>query len=182
MIDVRRPLRRLSRHEFTEKLRSVSCGLIGQPHPFRTPLNAERTSVSRGGFVAEGAQPDRQKGFVLRVVAIAPLEEVDAMRVFVLVDVAVYEPIGAATRFACGFLDRWFRRDADRSHAARVARLWTKERRCLGGHDSVGAPVGARYAHQRPLRHTRLAQPRGSRVAEKVLMGRAGLEPATLGL
>ena len=55
------------------------------------------------------------------MVAIAPLQEVDAVRALVLIDVAVHQAVRAAAHVAMAFLDRRFRLDPDRTHFGDVS-------------------------------------------------------------
>jgi hypothetical protein len=100
VIDVRLLQSACPRDEGAEKVRAISSRLIAQPHPRRPPGHTERPSVSWLGVLTEGPEPERHKRLPFGMRAIAPFNEVDAMRKVVVVHVSVQELVRPCTRVA----------------------------------------------------------------------------------
>jgi hypothetical protein len=56
------------------------------------------------------------------MLAVAPLDEVQAVRRLVLIDVSMEKPIPPTARVTSTLLDRRFRLDSDRAHRSRITR------------------------------------------------------------
>jgi hypothetical protein len=108
------------------------------------------------GTVPERAESHGQESCPLGMFAVAPLDQVHAVRMIVLVHVSVQEPIRPAALIARSFLDRRLRLDTNRCHPPTLA----SSRRSGGG--SVRG-VGGIYAHWRTRVCDPSIEPRGCR-------------------
>jgi hypothetical protein len=73
----------------SEKTRTVSGWLSCQAHAITPPLDTKRDAVGRASALTKSAKADGQEGRPFRVSAVAPLHEIDPVRVFVVEDVSV---------------------------------------------------------------------------------------------
>lgn len=106
----------LSGDEVAQEIRTVWSWLLLQMHPLRPPLDAERGAVVTIRTVAEGTESQCQGCRPFKVFAVAPLNEVDPVRMLVLVDVPVEEAIRPTACIAPTFLDGRLRFETDRRH------------------------------------------------------------------